>query len=65
MLWRAFDKVIGESVNNSNRGEIAIQVALDKESDTRVDLNFSVYDMGIGIPKDLSHMLDKYLLRKA
>jgi PAS domain S-box-containing protein len=42
----------GNAVKFSNRGDVQIQVSIEKEAETSILLRFSVIDTGIGIPAD-------------
>ncbi len=42
----------GNAVKFTNRGEVQIQVSVEKEEDKNITLRFSVFDTGIGIPAD-------------
>ena len=42
----------GNAVKFTNRGEVQIQVSVEKESETSILLRFAVIDTGIGIPAD-------------
>lgn len=44
--------LVGNSVKFTNKGEIAIKVELEKETENRVTILFSVKDTGIGISRD-------------
>jgi len=44
--------LVGNAVKFTERGEIAISVELESQSDTEAVLRFSVADTGIGVPKE-------------
>jgi signal transduction histidine kinase/CheY-like chemotaxis protein len=49
--------LIGNAIKFTEKGEILVQVMLDKKEDDSVFLEFSVKDTGIGIPADKIHAL--------
>lgn len=49
----------GNALKFTEHGEVAIFVSLDSEDDSHVTVRFSVFDTGIGIPKDSMSRLFK------
>jgi CheY-like chemotaxis protein len=49
----------GNAVKFTEKGEVAIQVSLDKDTDTHATIRFNVRDTGIGIPRNRLNRLFK------
>ena len=56
-LRQVLINLVGNAIKFTDRGEVAIRVTLDQETETRARLSFEVRDTGIGIPPDRIHLL--------
>ncbi|CAN2041612.1 two-component system, sensor histidine kinase and response regulator [Candidatus Magnetomoraceae bacterium gMMP-15] len=51
--------LVGNAIKFTEKGEVGIRVFLKNETDTHASVNFTVFDTGIGIPKDrIKHLFD-------
>lgn len=51
--------LVGNAIKFTDRGEISINVSLEKSLDRMVELRFDILDTGIGIPEDKLKMIFK------
>ncbi|MBW1899255.1 MAG: response regulator [Deltaproteobacteria bacterium] len=51
-LCQVLINLINNAIKFSEKGDVVLQVLLEKEDDEEVEISFSVSDKGIGIPKD-------------
>jgi signal transduction histidine kinase len=49
--------LVGNAIKFTTHGEVVLTVATEKETDSEVELHFSVADTGIGIPSDKQHII--------
>jgi two-component system sensor histidine kinase/response regulator len=53
-LVQALSNLIGNAIKFTDRGEVAVEVAVESQTDTHVRLNFQVRDTGIGIAPEMA-----------
>ncbi|MDW7733611.1 MAG: response regulator, partial [Methanolobus sp.] len=56
-LQQILINLAGNAVKFTDKGEVVIYVTLDSETDSKITLNFSVRDTGIGIPDNKRNIL--------
>ncbi len=49
--------LVGNAIKFTEKGEVAVKVRLEEETDDEVVLHFSIRDTGIGVPEDVQSML--------
>ncbi len=58
-LAQVLINLIGNAMKFTEKGEVAVEVAKEKESESHVTLNFRIRDTGIGIPRERADRLFK------
>lgn len=56
-LRQVLMNLAGNAIKFTEKGQVVIQVALEKEEDSTVTVHFMISDTGIGIPEDKQHRL--------
>jgi PAS domain S-box-containing protein len=56
-LWQIVSNLIDNAIKFTARGEVALRIEADSQSEREVCLHFSVADSGIGIPPDKQQLI--------
>ncbi len=56
-LRQVLVNLVGNAIKFTERGEVQVQVELNSENESEVELHFAVFDTGIGIPEDKQQLI--------